>query len=98
MNARERKAIRFVLVLAAGLVLLAPLSAQRVRLHVLAATGTAEEVQAALQGGADFNDHDWTGVTALMAAASTNRDPAVVTLLVRSAPSSTRATSTARRP
>ena len=83
MPASTKTAARHALVLILGCVLLAPLAAQPARLHVLAATGTAEEIRTALEAGADFNDHDYSGVTALMAAASTNRDPGVVLVLLR---------------
>ena len=73
-----------VLALSFGLAALSPLGAQVERLRVLAATGSAEEVRVAIAKGADFNDCDGSGHTALMAAASTNHDPEVVAVLLRS--------------
>jgi len=83
MRASRKTAARHALVLILGCVLLGPLAAQPTRLHVLAATGTAEEIREALEAGADSNDHDYSGVTALMAAATTNHDPGAVLVLLR---------------
>ena len=83
MVSSYRPATRPALIALMGLVLLSPLAAQQIHLRTLAATGTTEQIRAALEAGADFNDHDYTGVTALMAAAATNRDPGVVLVLIR---------------
>jgi ankyrin repeat protein len=83
MRSTEKTTARILVISLLGLLLVSPLVAQEVRLRVLAATGTADEVQAALQKGADFNDHDWNGVTALMAAAGNNHNPNVVPVLLR---------------
>ncbi len=82
-------------VLLFGLVALSRPGAQADSLRHLAATGSADEVRAAIQAGADFNDSTKGGFTALMAAASTNhgrtpllyavqsgRDPRVVLALL----------------
>ena len=82
MRSSERTTVRLLVVSLLALLLISPVAAQGGRLHVLAATGTAAEVRAALQAGADFNDADWSGVTALMAAAGNNHDPNVVKVLL----------------
>ena len=75
--------LRPLALLLLGLLLASPLVAQDLHLRVLAATGTAEEVKKALQKGGDFNDHDGTGVTALMAAAGNNHDADVILVLLQ---------------
>ncbi|HUJ74980.1 MAG TPA: hypothetical protein VL359_08985, partial [bacterium] len=82
MTSNRRGAAGVAIFLILFLYGLTGLAAQE-RLRILAATGTADQIVRALQAGADFNDHDWNGVTALMAAAAFNRDPRVVALLAR---------------
>ncbi len=48
-----------------------------------AKTGTPKQVQATLDAGAKITDRDLTGNTALMIAAASNPDPAVLTLLLK---------------
>src|ERR1700690_2110199 len=83
MCASEKMAPWLLMTSLLGLFLASPLVAQDLHLRVLAATGTAEEVKKALQKGADFNDHDWAGMTALMAAAGSNHDTDVVLVLLQ---------------
>ena len=79
----EKRPIWILIACLLGLLLTSPLVAQGLRLRVLSATGTAEEIRAALQKSADFNDRDWTGVTALMAAAGYNHNANVVPVLLQ---------------
>jgi ankyrin repeat protein len=83
MRTSEKTAAQLLVASLLCLLLVSPLAAQELRLHVLAATGTAEEIQAALLKGADFNDRDYAGVTALMAAAGYNHNENVVPVLLR---------------
>jgi ankyrin repeat protein len=83
MRASEKKGSWLLLIFMLGLFLTSPLVAQDLHLRVLAATGAAQEVKDALQKGADFNDHDVTGMTALMAAAGNNHDADVVLVLLQ---------------
>ena len=48
----------------------------------LAASGTAQQVLAAIQAGRDADQSDGLGVTPLMAAAGSNPDPDVVLVLL----------------
>jgi hypothetical protein len=48
---------------------------------VLGATGTPEQIQAAIDAGADVNARDMEGWTALMCAAQSNEDPEVISVL-----------------
>ena len=59
------------------------LAAQPPRLRTLAATGTPEEIQTAIKDGANVNENDGAGVTALMAAAGSNQDASVIPVLLR---------------
>jgi ankyrin repeat protein len=77
------KSKKWLLVVLLSSLLASPLLAQENRMHVLAATGTAQEIQTALQNGANFNDCDWAGVTALMAAAGNNRNQDVIPILIK---------------
>lgn len=83
MNTCMRNALGTAFALVIGVAALAPVSAQQERLRVVAATGTMSDVQKALRAGVNVNERNSNGVTALMTAASTNRNPAVVTLLIR---------------
>jgi hypothetical protein len=83
MSTAAKTALRLLIISQLGLLLAFPLFAQQVRMRVLAATGTAAEVDTALRNGADFNDRDWSGATALMAAAGNNHNGNVVAVLLR---------------
>jgi len=76
------KRIVAVLVMAWGTFFLLPSFAQVSSLRVLAATGTAQEIRAALQYGGEVSKRDANGITALMLAAANNRDPAVIPILI----------------
>ena len=64
-----------------GLLALPGLHAQTALLLDLAGTGSAEQVQAAIDHGADVNASDWAGRTVLMLAAASNPDQKVIALL-----------------
>jgi ankyrin repeat protein len=49
----------------------------------VAATGTPQQIQAALSGGADVNASDKDGTTALMYAAQKNENPEVISILLK---------------
>jgi ankyrin repeat protein len=73
---------RVLLVLAWGAILLAPTFSESVRLRILAATGTMDEIRAALKNSGEITKRDSNGVSALMLAAARNHDPAVISLLI----------------
>ena len=58
MRASHKESVRLLVGFLLAVLLASPAAAQGQRLHILAATGTAEEVQKALQTGANFNDSD----------------------------------------
>jgi len=76
------KALRALLVVAWGAFLLFPIFPQETHLRILAATGTADEIREALKNSTEITKADFNGVSALMLAASSNQDPAVIALLV----------------
>jgi ankyrin repeat protein len=49
----------------------------------IAAKGTPEQIQAAIDSGAKVNDHNEFGSTALMLAAWYNENPEVITILLK---------------
>jgi ankyrin repeat protein len=65
-----------------GVLALPVLNAQTLVLLGLARTGTAEQLQEAIKGGADVNARDAAGRTVLMLAAASNQDEKVISLLV----------------
>ena len=66
-----------------GALVCLPVSSQESHLRILAATGNADQIQRALDGSAEINKRDASGVSTLMLAARSNQDPKVVSLLVR---------------
>jgi RNase P/RNase MRP subunit POP5 len=76
------KALRALLAVAWGAFFLFPIFPQEIHLRILAATGTVEEIKEALKNSTEITKADFNGVSALMLAASSNRDPAVIALLV----------------
>ena len=59
-----------------------PISAQESHLRILAATGTADQIQRALAGSSEINKRDTCGVSTLMLAARSNQDSRVISLLL----------------
>jgi hypothetical protein len=57
--------------------------AQTTDFFELVQSGTAQDVQAAISGGADVKAKDKDGMTALILAAGANQDPEVITTLVK---------------
>ena len=49
----------------------------------LVTAGTPQDVQAAISNGADVNARDTAGMTALMDAAGANKNPEVITILLK---------------
>ena len=76
------RAIRALWVLAWGAILLAPVFSESVHLRILAATGSVDEIKAALKNSDEITKRDSTGVSALMLAAASNHDPGVIPLLI----------------
>ena len=79
---KRMKALRALLAVAWGAFFLFPIFPQEIHLRILAATGTADEVREALINSTEITKTDFNGVSALMLAASSNHDPAVIALLV----------------
>src|SRR5271157_1210192 len=74
---------RIVVAVVLAVLLVASAYAQTMDFFELAKTGTPQSIQAAIKQGADINardDHDWT---ALMVAAMSNPNPAVMTTLLK---------------
>ena len=67
---------------AAGLFFLCASLGAQASFYDLVAEGSAAQVLAALQQGADARESDRLGVTPLMAAAARNPDPAVMVILL----------------
>ena len=76
------RTLRALLVLAWGAFLLLPVFSESIHLRILAATGTPEEIKAALRNSDEITKRDATGVSALMLAAASNHDASVIPLLI----------------
>ena len=70
------------LVVLCGVLLQLPISAQESHLRILAATGSAEQIQRALADSLEVNKVDFCAVSTLMLAAGSNKDAKVISLLL----------------
>ena len=74
---------QIVIAVVLGVLLAASTYAQTTGFFELVKTGTPQQLQAAIDQGADVNARNSSGVTPLMAAAGNNQNPEVITTLLR---------------